>query len=121
MSVNELEACFAALRKVMLAVAKDLDCVTDQPRHLYLNTRALQSKGKPVFFGAVQVKKKFVSYHLMSVYTHPELLRGLSPALEKRMQGKSCFNFSAPDPALFQELAALTKKGFEQYRAAGLA
>jgi hypothetical protein len=28
------------------------------------------------------------------------------------MQGKSCFNFTAIDPAHVKELAAITKKGF---------
>jgi hypothetical protein len=31
------------------------------------------------------------------------------------MQGKSSFNFTAPDPALFRELAKLTTRGFALY------
>ncbi len=41
----------------------------------------------------------------------------MSPDLKKRMQGKSCFNFKTPDPVLFEELAALTRrcaKAFEK-------
>lgn len=44
---------------------------------------------------------------------------GRSPELKRRMQGKACFNFKAVDPALFKELAALTKKGFACYKKAG--
>jgi hypothetical protein len=33
--------------------------------------------------------------------------------------GKSCFNFSQPDPELFNELAALTEAGFRDYRDKG--
>ena len=33
------------------------------------------------------------------------------------MQGKSCFNFRAPDAALFQELAALTMAGLARMKA----
>jgi hypothetical protein len=65
------------------------------------------------------VKKRYVSYHLMPVYVNPALLDGLSPALKARMQGKSCFNFTKVDPALFEELAALTQAGFDDYRAKG--
>jgi hypothetical protein len=36
--------------------------------------------------------------------------------LKKRMQGKSCFNFTSVDEGLFQELAALTGKGFDELR-----
>lgn len=43
----------------------------------------------------------------------------ISPDLKKRMQGKSCFNFASPDEALFNELAALTEAGFQDYRKKG--
>lgn len=33
------------------------------------------------------------------------------------MQGKSCFNFRAPDAALFRELSALTKTGLARMKA----
>ncbi len=36
---------------------------------------------------------------------------------KKRMQGKSCFNFRAPDDGLFAKLGELTKAGLEKYRA----
>ncbi len=42
----------------------------------------------------------------MPVYVFPELLGAVRPLLRKRMQGKSCFNFTRVDPALFEELAA---------------
>ena len=50
---------------------------------------------------------------------YPELLDGASPELKARMQGKSCFNFKAVEPALFKELAALAKKGAERFKQAG--
>jgi hypothetical protein len=39
--------------------------------------------------------------------------------LQKRMQGKSCFNFTRPDPALFAELKALIEAGAQQFRDLG--
>jgi hypothetical protein len=39
----------------------------------------------------------------------------MSPELKKRMQGKSCFNFTTPDEKLFKELAKLTKAGFAKF------
>ncbi|MBA3573260.1 MAG: hypothetical protein H0W34_15095 [Pyrinomonadaceae bacterium] len=53
----------------------------------------------------------------MPVYAFPELLEGISPELKKRMQGKSCFNFTAVEPKLFKELAKLTKAGFARFKA----
>jgi len=69
-----------------------------------------------VWFGAVQTRKSYVSYHLMAVYAFPDLLDGLSPELRKRMQGKSCFNFKAVDDKLFRELAKLTDKGYRRFK-----
>lgn len=72
--------------------------------------------GEPMWFGAVNLGKAYVSYHLMPVYAHPEMLSGMSDALRKRMQGKSCFNFRTTDPALFEEIEALTRRCAERWR-----
>ena len=37
-------------------------------------------------------------------------------ALKKKMQGKSCFNFTGADPKLFRELAKVTAAGFTLYK-----
>ena len=71
----------------------------DSDTELYLEAKG--TDGKPTFFGAVQLKRNYVSYHLMPAYTDPDLLETVSPELKKRMQGKSCFNFDTVDPALF--------------------
>ena len=63
--------------------------------------------------------KQHVSYHLMPVYLWPELLTEVSDELRIRMQGKSCFNFKKLEPEVFDELSALTQRGFERYRAEG--
>jgi hypothetical protein len=74
------------------------------------------TRGKEVWFGAVRFGKKYVSYHLMAIYVFPDLLKGISPELKKRMQGKSCFNFTRIDERLFQELDELTKRGYERFK-----
>jgi hypothetical protein len=51
----------------------------------------------------------------MPVYTEPGLAGAVSPDLRKRMQGKSCFNFTKVDEGLFDELMDLTDKGREAY------
>jgi hypothetical protein len=38
------------------------------------------------------------------------------PALKKRMQGKTCFNFKSVDKELFAELKKLTQEGVDSYR-----
>jgi hypothetical protein len=51
----------------------------------------------------------------MPVYMYPNLLKNISPALNKHRQGKSCFNFKQVEPELFKELAALTKQGYDLF------
>jgi hypothetical protein len=92
----------------------------DEPDDYYLTAGVHPRTGKPTFFGAAQIKKSYVSFHLMPVYIYPDLLEGVSEGLRSRMQGKSCFNFREPDQALFKELIELTRSGFERYEADGL-
>lgn len=110
---------FRALKKIMASVAPELRVKDDTATNYQLITRSASWKGQPMFFGAV-MRKSYVSYHLMPVYWKPALLEGLSPQLRKRMRGKSCFNFRKVEPALFEELAILTKTCRESYREAKL-
>lgn len=102
---------FSELRAIMLAAAKDNPVAKDAPGDLVVHTTRLDKNGKPEWFGAVAIKKTYVSYHLFPLYTDPSLGAGMSDALAKRQQGKSCFNFKTFEPDLFAELAALTQKG----------
>lgn len=117
----DLTPVFTELRKVMAPYADKLSATRDDDQELYVDTRHIQKNKKPLFFGAVQLKKSYVSFHLMPVYVQPQLLESVSPELKARMQGKSCFNFSTVEPALFKELAALTKAGFASFKQQGYA
>lgn len=108
--MKEAESVFALLSSILRRHTAGMSLKVDEPGNLYIERLASSPGAKPVFFGAVQTKKTYVSYHLMPVYEHPALLSGASEALRARMQGKSCFNFVAPDPALFAELDALTAR-----------
>lgn len=101
---------FTELSSILRKNAKGMRIKRDEPDCLYIESSKLDEKGKPKFFGAVQVKKSYVAYHLMPIYEHPELFNGISDALRKHMQGKSCFNFTDFDKALFVELDRLTAK-----------
>ena len=45
-----------------------------------------------------------------------ELLKGMSPALKKRMQGKACFNFTTIDEDCFAELSRLAAAGLKLFK-----
>ena len=117
--MHDLNSVFVELRSIMAPFAAKLDTKKDDASELYVDTKYIQKNKKALFFGAVQIKKSFVSFYLMPVYTNPELLDGLSPGLKSRMQGKSCFNFVTVDRALFEELASLTKACFASYEEQG--
>jgi hypothetical protein len=70
--------------------------------------------GRPLFVAAVKTRKNYVSYHLMPLCA-PAVLKRLSPALKKRLQGKTCFNFTSVDAELAAELDQLTKSGIEGF------
>jgi hypothetical protein len=116
---HDLSATFRALKAILQPLEPELVKVHDQADNYYLDTAYIEKNGKPLYFGSVRRGSNRVSFHLMPVYIWPDLLDGMSAELKRRMQGKSCFNFSAPDPVLLSELTALTNKGFAKYREVG--
>jgi len=66
------------------------------------------------FVAATRLGKRYVSYYLMAVYGDEGLAASISPELKRRMQGKSCFNFTKVDEPLFRELEALTALSIER-------
>jgi hypothetical protein len=110
-------ATFAALRALLEPHAKRLTVTVDEPGHFELASPTMTDRvGRPLFCAAVQINRNCVSYHLMPVYANPALRNSLSPALRKRMQGKSCFNFTSVEPGQLKELAAVTKKGIAGFK-----
>jgi len=97
--------------------AKDLECTVDRPQEITYYTRYIMGNKKPLFFGSVRVRKAYVSYHLMPIYSDPDLLIDVSDDLKRRMQGKSCFNFTRHDDTLFSELERLTDRCYRRYKA----
>jgi hypothetical protein len=109
---GRFDGTFATLRGILEAHGSKLIVQVDSPGNYTLcSPTATDRIGRPLFLAAVQIKKSYVSFHLMPVYACPELLKGMSPSLRKRMQGKACFNFTTIEASHVKELAALTKKG----------
>ena len=115
-NVDQFQAVFTQLKAILQPFEPQLIVQADDPGNYSLNTPYAAHPKKELFFGAVQIKKNYVSYHLMPVYVFPALLEGISPDLRRRMQGKSCFNFTKIDHATLAELAHLTARGFEQFQ-----
>lgn len=112
---TEFPLVFEQLKAILKPFASQLNVTVDTDEAYSLDGPYSPKWKKELFFGSVQVKKNYVSYYLMPVYMYPELLKDVSQALKKRMQGKSCFNFKKMELDLFQELSELTQKGFETF------
>ncbi len=95
------------------------DAASDPGTYLLLGAPTEKYPDGEMFAG-VRKGKRYVSYYLFSVLLEPGQLDGISPDLRRRMQGKSCFNFTRVDDALFSELDGLTARGHELYAERGL-
>jgi len=116
MPVQEsFQKIFDTLKPVFEEYAGRLAIQVDKPGQYYLETKTAVQKGRRLQFGGVKIGKAYVSFHLMPIYMNPKLQATISPELKKRMQGKSCFNFTSVDPSHIAELKKLTKAGFDEF------
>lgn len=118
---SDFASVFDTLKPVLAKFENRLAVKANTPTEYTLVTKTAspfpQHKGDPMFFGSVRLGKAYVSYHLMPIYMCPALTNEVSPALKKRMQGKTCFNFKTdPDTALVSDLKKLTKAAFDEWR-----
>jgi hypothetical protein len=104
------------LRQILAPYRDDLSVTRDGPGGVALEVPGLE--GKPWgYVAGTRMGKRYVSFYLMPVYGSSGLAATISPELRKRMQGKSCFNFTTVDERLFAELGDLAAKGIPGFRA----
>jgi len=109
----DFTAVFGALRPVLAKHEEHMIVKYDTPEGYSLDSKVPsvfpQHKGRPLVFGAIRMGKGYVSFHLMPVYMCADLEAKITPALKRRMRGKSCFNFrTVPDAGLLSDLEGLT-------------
>jgi hypothetical protein len=115
MPTKDFDAVFKELRAIFKPYVKKMAVTQDTDTAFMLDTRYIMKNKQPLSFGGVRKGKNYVSFHLMTLYALPDLLKQMSPELKKRMQGKSCFNFKEVDKGLFSELKTLTKAGAAKF------
>ena len=114
--MTDLSAVHDRLRAILAAHANGLVTTKDGPGGMTLEVPGLE--GKPWgYVAGTRVGKRYVSYYLMPVYASPDLNASMTPELRRRMQGKSCFNFTTIDETLLAELEQLTARGIPGFRA----
>ncbi len=107
---------FSALRGILRRHTGKLTVSEDSPTRYCLEGGVHPKHQKPMPIAWVEVGTNYVGFHHMGVYARPDLLRHVSPRLQARMQGKSCFNFTTVDEPLFAELEELTVRAFEAFQ-----
>lgn len=115
---DDFAAAFAALKKLIEPYESQLRVTADTPTEYNTVSPTATYNQKPIYFAGVMCKS-YVAFHFFPVYACPELLKGISPELKKRMQGKTCWNFKKVDEKLFAELAQLVEAGFQRFRSIG--
>lgn len=121
--MEALDDVFAQLRPLLTKHADSLVVICDEPGDVQLETKRSGPSGTRMAFGTLKTRADKISLLFMPVYSHPDLLDGLSDELRGRMVGRSAFTFT-PDtvsPALLDELSALVDAGLDRYRADKLA
>ena len=117
---NDFVPIFETLKALYSAHENECVIVHDEPHRYYLASHEVRATdGYRTDFGGVEIKKAYVSAHLMPIYIYPDLIRTISSGLKKRMQGKSCFNFKKLDPALFDELIELIQMSADRFKQEG--
>jgi hypothetical protein len=115
---REFELAFQGLRKILKPYDKKLRVIKDGPGGYMSESKSIRYQGKPVMFASI-TSKSYVAFHLFPVYMFPDLLKGISPELKKRMQGKTCWNFKKAEEPLFAELGGLVEASFRRFAELG--
>lgn len=115
---REFELAFQGLRKILKPYDAKLRVLKDGPGGYLSESKSIRYQGKPMMFAAI-TSKSYVAFHLFPVYMFPDLLKGISPELKKRMQGKTCWNFKKAEESLFAELGGIVKASFQRFAELG--
>jgi hypothetical protein len=111
---TDLEPVYRRLRAILEPYGSRLYVTDERPMAYGIDAAPETERNPTTWFAGVRLGKRYVSYYLMPVYVDASLAETISPDLKRRMQGKSCFNFSTVDEGLFAELESLTRLGYER-------
>ena len=116
MAEEEFGRLFERFKSMLAPYAKRLHVSSDTPSMYGLDMAPESERAPSTWFAGTRLGKRYVSYYLMPIYVQPSLLDGISPELRRRMQGKSCFNFTTiPGPEVLRELTALSEASVAEW------
>jgi hypothetical protein len=114
-SADQLDEVEVRLRSLLAPYEARLEWAT-----IYGNP-ALRKAGANAhnWFAFVKPATRHVSLYLLPVHEHESLRSSLSPALAKRLTGRSTFTFAVVDEPLFAELEQVLARAFDIYMDGG--
>jgi hypothetical protein len=76
---NPFQRTFDTLRRLLKPYERHFVAVVDTPAKYYLATKTSKtSSGHAIWFGGVEIKKNYVTFHLVPVYAAPALVKTVS-------------------------------------------
>jgi hypothetical protein len=117
--MRDFGGTFAVLKALLDPYAARLHTSQDTPNLYMLDGEYVEEFKRVMPFAGVQIRRSYVTFHLLPVYSHPELLGRVSDGLRRHLHGKSGFNFVRPERELLVELSAMVEAGFLMYERLG--
>lgn len=117
----DVDGAFQLLKAVLERHVHSLQVQFNTPENYTVVSRRLDPKGAPREFSVLLKLKAHVSFKFMPLAQFPELASTLPSELKARLQGRSAFSFTHPEPGLAGALDALVRSALARARSAGLA
>jgi len=76
-------------------------------------------KYKEIYFAALVIRKQYVGFYFMPVYTESEIKHVFGEELLNILRGKSCFHIKKLDDTLVDQIRSALKIGFDYYQKNG--
>lgn len=105
--MSDRDALFGELRAILLEHGGGFVITKDEPGDLVIRTNEMDAKGERGWFAMLAAKKAKIVLHIMPLYDNAALEALVTPVLEARRHGKTCFNFTCSDA---DQVAAVAKQ-----------
>jgi hypothetical protein len=76
-------------------------------------------KRKEVFFASAVIRKSYVGFYYMPIYTDTDLAEVFEPELLATLKGKSCFHIRKLDPTMREQIEKALRVGYDLYEERG--
>ncbi|RZK44097.1 MAG: DUF1801 domain-containing protein [Pedobacter sp.] len=73
-------------------------------------------KRNELYFTGLVIRKGYVAFYYMPVYTEPDMKNVFHPALLKLLKGKSCFHIKKLDDTLLEQISQALAAGYRLYK-----